>query len=203
MYSDNQPHHILNTFTRYWLEQLENQLPKEFCYHRSEHTLMVIDSVVKMANYYGFSQRAKHLLQVSALFHDMGYLEDYANHEVRGAKMLREVKKDLDFSDGEIDFIAELILKTDISKRPKNLMQSILRDADVSYLGRQDAPLWGNLLMREYINLGKVKSEFEFAELEKKFLKKHRFNTLYGQITFGPGKRQYAKIKEAEFQKIS
>lgn len=164
---------------------------------------MVIDSVVKMANYYGFSQRAKHLLQVSALFHDMGYLEDYANHEVRGAKMLREVKKDLDFSDGEIDFIAELILKTDISKRPKNLMQSILRDADVSYLGRQDAPLWGNLLMREYINLGKVKSEFEFAELEKKFLKKHRFNTLYGQITFGPGKRQYAKIKEAEFQKIS
>lgn len=154
MNSNNQPQHILNTFTRYWLKQLENELPKEICYHRSEHTLIVIDSVVKMANYYGFSQRAKQLLQVSALFHDMGYIEDYVNHELRGAKMLREVKKDLDFSDSEIDFIAELILKTEINKRPKNLMQSILRDADVSYLGRKDATLWGNLLKREYINLG-------------------------------------------------
>lgn len=203
MYSDNQPQHILNTFTQYWLNQLENELPKEFCYHRSEHTLMVIDSVVKMANYYGFSQRAKQLLQVSALFHDMGYLEDYANHELRGAKMLREAKKDLDFSDNEIDFIAELILKTEINKRPINLMQSILRDADVSYLGRKDATLWGNLLKREYINLGKIDSEYEFAELERKFLKKHRFSTLYGQIMYGPGKRKYSKIKDKEYQRIS
>ncbi len=194
--SVNQPDKILNKFTQHWLDHLESQLPKKYCYHRSEHTLMVMAAVKTMAVYMGFSKRAVRLMQVAALFHDMGYLHDHHGHEIKSAEYISQIAQELQLTSADVMAMSQMILHTHPSKRPTNLMQAILKDADLSYLGQPDAEKWSDLLRKEYVNLGKISSMEEFRDLEVSFLNQHQFNTQYAQIHFGPSKRLYMKKKE-------
>jgi len=101
-----------------------------------------MSSVRQMGQYIGFSERAIHLMQISALFHDMGYLQNPKEHEERSVEYINPVAKELQLSPTEVQSVGQMILKTHPARRPNNLMQAILKDADLSYLGMVDVERW-------------------------------------------------------------
>ena len=62
-------------------------------------------------------------------------------------------------------------------EKPKNLLESIIRDSDLEYLGSEDFIKISPLLKKEWINCDVVKSDSEFYKIQYKFISNHNFYT--------------------------
>jgi hypothetical protein len=70
----------------------------------------------------------------------------YRNHEEAGVEIAREILPDYDYTQEQIDHICQLIMKTKLPPKPVYLLEQIICDADLDYLGRVDfIPVSGNL----------------------------------------------------------
>ena len=63
------------------------------------------------------------------------------------------------------------------TKKPTTLLEKILRDADLDYLGRDDFHERSNQLKQELMERDMVRSAEHWDELQIKFLEKHEFHT--------------------------
>lgn len=165
----------------------EEKLSKNYKYHNLRHTL----DVYKNAETIGKNSRLKDVdlntLKMSALFHDVGYIDSIDEHEIFSA--IRAIK----FLCNEVDeLIVEqvynAILATKIPQQPKDLIAKILCDADLVYLSSQaDYFYYAELLRQEWISLNKVNfSELDFHKNSITFFKSHSYHTEYGKIILQP-----------------
>ena len=114
-------------------------LSPDLTYHCIDHTLDILEQSERIANEEGITnERDLFLLKVAALYHDVGFLETYAEHEKKGCDIFLEDAVNLDFTDKEKDIIRGLIMATKIPQQPNTLMEKIICDADLDYLGRND-----------------------------------------------------------------
>jgi HD superfamily phosphodiesterase len=132
---------------------------------------------------------------MAALFHDLGFLEAYTGHEAVGCKMAKEMLPAYGVSEEDINEICAMIMTTKVPQSPKTLLEKILCDADLLYLGTENFLEMGNTLFLELKENGKLKTEREWNELQVNFLKKHHFHTNYCIENF-------VKIKEKNLNLI-
>ncbi|NJN43810.1 MAG: HD domain-containing protein [Anaerolineae bacterium] len=70
------------------IERLSNELSPKLTYHNLWHTRYdVIPGSARIAQHVGVSEDDMRLLEVAAAFHDVGFTEDYANHEIVGVRI--------------------------------------------------------------------------------------------------------------------
>ena len=67
--------------------------------------------------------------------HDAGFTQTYAGHEDVSCEMAKTLLPQFDFSQEEIDRVVGMIQATKIPQKPKNLLEKILADAALLYLG--------------------------------------------------------------------
>mgnify|MGYP006205571307 CR=1 FL=1 len=92
------------------------------------------------------------LIKLAALYHDTGFLEVYKGHEeVSCVKATRELTA-VGLGDAAIQRICGMIMATKIPQQPHNLLEQILADADLDYLGRTDFFPISNKLRTEFID---------------------------------------------------
>jgi predicted metal-dependent HD superfamily phosphohydrolase len=101
-------------------------------------------------------QRKVFLLKIAALYHDTGFIETYSNHEERSCQIFLRDSQTFGLNPSEIKEITELIMVTKIPQQPKNLLQRIICDADLDYLGRDDFEVIGEKLRQEFFVYGVV-----------------------------------------------
>ena len=159
------------------LNKLERELPPHLYYHNIKHTIDVVTQVELIGLGEAVSDEELLLLKTAALFHDSGHILGYKDHERFGTLIAREILPDYYYTQKQIDKICELIYATEMPPKPKNLLEEIICDADLDYLGRSDMIPVSTLLYRELKEYNMVKSWNEWNRLQIKFISNHQYYT--------------------------
>ena len=158
-------------------DDLSNILDENYSYHNLDHTKRVIRAAVDIGSNYDLSDKDWRCLLTACLLHDYGFIESHVEHEKISAKLSSQILPKYGFSENEIEIINSLIIVTKLEKKPKNLLESIIRDSDLEYLGSEDFIKISPLLKKEWINCEGVKSDSEFYKIQYDFILNHSFYT--------------------------
>lgn len=184
----------MNTYSseeKFILQYLEKGLPDNLTYHGLHHTLDVLDSAMKIAETENLSAEEIKLLRIAILYHDAGFTAKYKDHEERGCEMVRKNLPAFGYSRKDIKVICGMIMATQIPQKPKTLLEKIICDADLDYLGRNDFYKISNTLFEEMKIYGNLHDEKEWNKIQKKFLHKHQYHTEFGRKHREYKKQQY------------
>lgn len=159
------------------LDKLEKELPGYLFYHNVKHTVDVVTEVELIGWSEGCTDEEILILKTAALFHDTGHTVAYDNHEYHGALFAREVLPKYNYNPQQVEIICSLIMSTTLPPRPANLLEEILCDSDLDYLGRSDFIPVSNTLFEELKALGKMKDLNAWNKLQVKFISGHQYFT--------------------------
>lgn len=180
----------------YVLKRLKEELPSERSYHSLEHTLDVYASVIDIALQEGVEGEDLELLKIAALYHDCGFVVGNEAHEAAGCNIVREQLPGFGFSTVQVERICAMIHSTKIPQSPQDLLERILCDADLDYLGRGDFKLIGDALFAEMQAYGTLRTEYEWNTLQVHFLEQHRYCTATNIALREPVKQEHlAQVK--------
>lgn len=182
----------------YALARLRAELKPTVTYHNVAHTeLDVLPAARRLASLAGISEPERHLLEVAAAFHDLGFIRTYLNHESIGIGIAREVLPGLGFSQADIDRIAAMIEATRMPQAPSDELAALLADADLDSIGRDDFLTTSQALWQERAALGLMVTWPEWLQNQCRFLKAHRYFTRHARVLRLEGKRRNIALLEA------
>jgi adenylate cyclase len=159
------------------LDKLEMDLPGYLFYHNVKHTVDVVTEVELIGWAEGCSDEEILILKTAGLFHDVGHTVAYDNHEFFGTQIAREMLPQYNYSPLQIDRICELIMSTKLPPKPTNLLENIICDADLDYLGRSDFIPVSNTLYEELKAQNKMNSLNDWNKIQVKFISGHQYFT--------------------------
>lgn len=159
------------------LDKLEKELPEYLFYHNVKHTVDVVTEVELIGWAEGCSDEEILLLKTAALFHDVGHTVAYDNHEDHGTVIARDMLPRFNYTSEQIDRICSLILSTKLPPRPSNILEEIICDSDLDYLGRSDFIPVSNTLFEELRAQNKMGSLNDWNKIQVKFISGHQYFT--------------------------
>jgi len=159
------------------LDRLEKELPDFLYYHNVKHTVDVVTEVELIGWGEGVSDEEILLLKTAGLFHDAGHTIDYDTHEEKGCMLAREMLPKYKYTPEQIDRICEIIMATKMPPKPKNLLEEIICDSDLDYLGRSDFIPVSNTLYQELKEQNKIGTLNDWNKLQVKFITGHQYFT--------------------------
>jgi len=163
------------------LDKLEKELPAYLYYHNVKHTVDVVTEVELIGWAEGCTDEEVLLLKTAGLLHDAGHTIAYDKHENHGCDMARDFLPRYGYTNEEIEKICEIIMATQLPPRPKDLLQSIICDADLDYLGRSDMIPVSNTLYKELKEQNKIGTFNDWNKLQVKFITVHQYFTQTAQ----------------------
>jgi HD superfamily phosphodiesterase len=175
------------------LTQLENGLSNTLYYHGLHHTLDVFNAALKIAANEQLSATEIKLLRIAVLYHDAGFTVSYKNHEEIGCKLAKKNLPAFGYSKEEITIICGMIMATKIPQNPHTLLERIICDADLDYLGRNDFEKISNYLFEEIKIYTDLHDKKKWYFVQKKFLENHQYHTDFGKKTREPKKQLHLK----------
>lgn len=162
---------------RHIMRILEDELSPNLHYHGIHHTLDVVEAVERIAIMEGVLDEDIFVLKSAATYHDAGFVEEYDANEPIGARMASEILPKYGYTPQQVKQVEELIYATRIPHQPNNLLEQIICDADLDYLGRDDFFEISDTLRRELRDHGKIDSDRTWDEIQVKFLTMHKYFT--------------------------
>lgn len=160
------------------LDKLQHELPKNLHYHNLKHTIDVVNQVEIIARREEVTEEEMLLLKTAALFHDTGFIQGYNDHELLGIKLARETLPRYEYSEAQIDKICDLIFATHLPPNPQNILEGIICDADLDYLGRVDFVPVSKMLFKELVDYGVIEDDVDnWNALQIEFISGHQYFT--------------------------
>lgn len=179
------------------IAKLRAELSEQLYYHGLHHTLDVHRVASDLCVQEGVHGRDVTLVKTAALFHDAGFVKNkHLGHEAEGCHMVRAFLPAYGYTSSDIEVICGMIMATKIPQSPQNLLEKILCDADLDYLGRGDFFTIGNSLFEELKAYHLITDEQAWNRLQVSFLTAHRFHT-------GTNIRQREPAKQAYLQQLT
>lgn len=159
------------------LDKLEKELPDYLYYHNVKHTVDIVTEVELIGWGEGCTDEEILLLKTAGLLHDAGHTVAYDNHEYHGTVLAREMLPQYNYSPGQIEKICSIIMATKMPPKPVNLLENIICDSDLDYLGRSDFIPVSNTLYEELKAQNKIGSLNDWNKLQVKFISGHQYFT--------------------------
>ena len=159
------------------LTRLENELDSRLGYHNITHTLDVLEQAEILAVQEKVTD--KHdllLLKIGAVFHDSGFLFVYKNHEEKSCEIASESLRNV-FSEEDIKKVCGMIMATKIPQTPNTLLEQIICDADLDYLGRNDFEPISRNLYKEFLTFKIIPEDIIWDHIQIKFFESHHYFT--------------------------
>lgn len=162
----------------YVIERLKRELSPILTYHSLWHTCEdVVVAAGRLAEMEGVKGHDLLLLLTGAYFHDIGFVEQVQDHETASIRIASAVLPEFGYSADDITVIQGLIEVTRIPQRPHTKLETILADADLDCLGREDFWVRSRALYDETVALdGKFKNN-DWCEIQLNFLGAHHYFT--------------------------
>lgn len=174
------------------LAKLRDELSDQLKYHGLHHTVDVLKMSAEICESEGVSAHETTLVKTAALFHDSGFIKNkHIGHEAEGCLLVREHLPRFGYQPEDIERICGMIMATKIPQSPSNLLEEILCDADLDYLGRDDFYTIGNSLFQELQAYHLIGDEQSWNRLQVSFLSAHRFHTHTNKTLREPVKQRY------------
>ncbi len=185
------------------IKKLQQELPSKLYYHRTEHSIHVIKESEIIGRSEGIKGNDLLLLKTAALLHDTGFLKCPSQHEPMGCQIASKILPDYGYTPEQVKLIDGMILATAIPQNPTSLLQEIICDADLSYLGTSNAMTESNNLRLEMKLLQhRIFSDIEWIDFQLDFLRAHIFFTTYARKYITPGKEKFIKFLLTEKQTL-
>ncbi|WP_163712178.1 HD domain-containing protein [Mangrovibacterium lignilyticum] len=176
---------------KYILEKFQHLIPGNLSYHGIHHSLSVLEVCGQYIGQLEITEHDAFLLQTAALFHDLGFTHGYDNHEEQSVLIAAEVLPELGYSITDIEKIAGMIRATKLPQNPQNLLEEIIGDSDLDYLGTDEFYTTGETLYQELFANGRISSHEEWDRLQVNFLRTHRYHTTFARQYREPRKQQH------------
>jgi predicted metal-dependent HD superfamily phosphohydrolase len=161
------------------IEILDKNLSEKLYYHGIHHTLNALKTSEKYLKNENIKGEQAKLLRLGILLHDIGYIVSIKNHEDYSLKIAEELMRNYEFSKENIKIIKRLITVTKKKEFPKNILEKIISDVDLDYLG---GPKFYEISMQLYHELkifNKVNSINQWNKIQLNFLENHKYYTDY------------------------
>ncbi len=172
---------------------LNTKLPEALTYHSPDHTAHVVEKADFICRQENVGGRDLFLVKVAALFHDIGFIRQRKNHEEVGCEICREKLAKHNFDAKEIEVICGMIMATKIPQNPKTLLEKIVADADLEYLGTDlYYPISQNLFL-EFKHYDPSLTINRFDEIQANFMRRHHYHTDYCIKHLEDKKQQHLK----------
>lgn len=152
-----------------------------------------------LAETQGVSAEEMLLLRTGALYHDMGFIEQYWDNEPVGVRIAEDTLPTFGYTAGHIEVVRELILATRFPQSPNNPLEQILCDADLYNLGGEES-FWiaGDRLIRERVahcnaippKFQPPYSIYEWWDRQRQFLEVHSYFTEAAKVSREQGKQR-------------
>ncbi|MEL6627202.1 MAG: Pycsar system effector family protein [Bacteroidota bacterium] len=183
----------------YAIKLLTEELPANYQYHTLSHTEQVVAMVEQIGRPMGLDDDQIHLIQIAAWLHDVGYVRKYIGHEDESQKMTRKFLESQKAEDRLIDRVIELIEATRLDVEPRNTLEAVLKDADLSNLATEDALINSELIRQEWKTFcDRQFTDEEWDRFNYRFFKDHAYYTNYAKEVLQPQKKANTKkIKKA------
>ncbi len=159
------------------LDKLEKELPDYLFYHNVKHTVDVVTEVELIGWAEGCTDEEILMLKTAALFHDAGHTVTYDDHEFQGTILARSMLPAYGYSEEQIERICKIIMSTKLPPRPTDILEQIICDSDLDYLGRSDFIPVSNTLFEELKAQDKITSLNDWNKLQVKFISGHQYFT--------------------------
>ena len=159
------------------LDKLERELPEYLFYHNVKHTVDVVTEVELIGWAEGCTDEEILILKTAGLFHDVGHTVAYDDHEYHGTVIAKEMLPKFNYSPGQIEEICSIIMSTKLPPNPQNLLEEIICDSDLDYLGRSDFIPVSNTLFEELKAQNKMGSLNDWNKIQVKFISGHQYFT--------------------------
>ncbi len=164
----------------YVFNLFKEKLPLNTVYHSANHTSYVVEAANEIGLSQNLSEEDLEAVLLAAWFHDAGYIEGAEGHEKRSMVIVDNYLTKRDFSKEKITKIKELIKATKLPQVPRNKLEEIICDADLSHLGRISYREEAKLLRLEREQLtGEVVSDIVWLKETELFLSQHKYFTNY------------------------
>ena len=158
-------------------DKLENELPEYLYYHNVKHTVDVVTEVELIGWGEGITDEEILLIKTAGLFHDVGHVVQYNDHEYHGTLIAREMLPKYSYTQEQIDRICDIIMATKMPPQPTDTLQSIICDADLDYLGRSDFIPVSNTLYKELKEQNMIGTLNDWNKIQVKFITGHQYFT--------------------------
>lgn len=175
--------------------KLENELPQNLTYHNVAHTASVVEVAQQLANEEKLSADEKTIVATAALFHDLGLVLGTDNHEEQSCYLAREYLPAYEYSFDQVEEVCRLIMATENPQSPNDMLEGIICDADLSYLGTDSYTSISGKLYQELKHLKNGSAIEMWPEKQIQFLKSHQFFT-------DSANKRYGKKKEQNLKKL-
>ena len=183
----------------YVVRRLSEGLPPTLYYHNLAHTLEdVVPAAERLALEAGINPEEQLLLRTAALYHDLGYVQQYRENEIIAVQIATATLPRFGYTPEQIQRINTLIMATHMPQTPKSQLEALLCDADLDSLGREDFRETNRRLRLELaIHDRPVPQELWFIQ-QLQFLTQHNYWTPCARKLRLAGKQQNIQfVKDA------
>ncbi len=174
---------------------LTHELSDKCLFHTINHTLDVLKNAEIIGEYSKLDENELNVLRLCALFHDVGYLDAYDDHEIFSARRAKKYLLEKEIDPETIHQVEKAILSTKTPQDPKDRISRILCDADLMNMTFDDYFEQIDLMRMEWAKVGKAKlnrNEFHMKSLE--FFQSHQYHSEYGKKVLQP-KKEATELK--------
>ncbi|MDD3876456.1 MAG: HD domain-containing protein [Bacteroidales bacterium] len=161
----------------YIIARLREELNPDLKYHSLNHTIDVYNAATNIAKMEGVKDKDLGLLQMAALYHDSGLLYKYKGHEEISSLIVQDILPKFGYSKNDISSISSMILATCIPQHPHTLLEKIICDADLDYMGRDDFFMNAMRLKHEWMDYGIITNLKQWYSIQVEFLQNHKYFT--------------------------
>ena len=177
-----------------YVKEKFKKLSPDLKYHSEAHTFAVKEACLLISNEMKVSKEESEILQISALFHDIGFLEVYQGHERVSKTYAQAFLKKHNYPEKKLQAVLQCIDATVQDRTPQNKLEKIIKDADMVHLSAKDYMESIESLRFEWATfLDKHFNEYTWANMNYDFLKNHEFYTSAAKELFSKGKESNKK----------
>jgi predicted metal-dependent HD superfamily phosphohydrolase len=191
-------HSITFLAGRYITRLFAEKLSGDLVFHNFHHTMNVVRGVKDISRNLNLSEEEKEVLLLAAWFHDSGHIVKYVGHEEESQKLAKAWLIKEHYPTEKMERVLACIAATYLPHEPTNLLEEVIRDADLYHFSLGE---YCHLQFQLREELKRVfKKEFTDLSWMKdnlKFIENHHYHTEYGQAILEKRKQlNYRKCQQ-------
>jgi len=191
----------LTDLEEFIMAKLETELDKNLFFHNYEYSRHLFEYSGLLSKATDLDLEETLFLRTAALLSNIGFIGGYDNHENRSADYAGTILPDYNYSEKQITIIRNLIISTKWPPEPKNLLEMVLYDTKMEYIGRADFIQLYKLLFLEQNNFQKSIDVLEFKRKQLEIIQNYTFFTdsakRLREVSFG---EQLQRIKDDDWK---
>jgi len=172
-------------------------LPDNLHFHSLEYARKVYNQSFLLCRAEEVEQEDRLLVRTAALMLYTGLTQSYANFENRSSVITRDILPHYHYSETQIDKICNLIMATKLPFQPNNILEKILIDTKMEFIGRPDYPAQIKLLYQEMLESGAKLNGQQFKKQQLELLYTFDFFTIAARrLREVPGEEQQSALEQ-------